>query len=103
MAKEVKNKNENKKFYKDFKAELKKVIWPTPKKVFNNTVAVLTIVLVVTVIVFVLDLIFDALNTYGVAKLIPVKNEISNEQIVDSSSDDINTTDVEENTLTTNE
>ena len=37
------NKNENKvkkHFFKDFKAELKKVIWPTPKQLVNNTVAV---------------------------------------------------------------
>ena len=32
MAKENKSKKENKHFFKDFKAELKKVIWPTPKQ-----------------------------------------------------------------------
>ena len=32
MAKETKNK---KHFFKDFKAELKKVIWPTPKQLIN--------------------------------------------------------------------
>ena len=34
------NKKENtknkKSFSKDFKAELKKVVWPTPKQLFNN-------------------------------------------------------------------
>ena len=48
--KEIKtNKKENSKnkksFSKDFKAELKKVVWPTPKQLLNNTVAVITIVL----------------------------------------------------------
>ena len=61
MAKKE-NKNENKlkkHFFKDFKAELKKVIWPTPKQLVNNTVAVVTIVLITAVIVFALDAIFD--------------------------------------------
>ena len=43
-------------FWKDFKAELKKVVWPTPKQLINNTVAVVTIVLITAAIVFVLDL-----------------------------------------------
>ena len=37
------NKNDNKvkkNFLKDFKAELKRVIWPTPKQLLNNTTAV---------------------------------------------------------------
>ena len=70
MAKEVNkkeaNKKENKHFWKNFKAELKKVIWPTPKQLVNNTVAVVTIVLITAVIVFVLDLAFESLNTYGI-------------------------------------
>ena len=37
--KESKTENKVKKhFFKDFKAELKKVIWPTPKQLVNNTV-----------------------------------------------------------------
>ena len=70
MAKEVNKKEAKKKekkhFWKDFKAELKKVIWPTPKQLVNNTVAVVTIVLITAVIVFVLDLAFESLNTYGI-------------------------------------
>lgn len=82
MAKEVKNKKEKKHFFKDFKAELKKVIWPTPKQLVNNTVAVITIVLITAIIVFVLDLAFEKMNTYGINKLKEIvnsKNEISNE------------------------
>ena len=70
--KDVKNKKEtkNKKsFFKDFKAELKKVIWPTPKQLINNTIAVVTIVIITAVIVFVLDVIFDLLNKYGINNL----------------------------------
>ena len=38
-----KEKKENKHFFKDFKAELKRVIWPTPKQLVNNTIAVIVI------------------------------------------------------------
>ena len=64
--KEEKNKRH---FFKDFKAELKKVVWPTPKQLLNSTVAVITIVLVTAVIVFVLDISFNALNEHGINKL----------------------------------
>ena len=57
--KEEKNKRH---FFKDFKAELKRVVWPTPKQLLNNTIAVITIVLVIGVIVFALDMGFELLN-----------------------------------------
>ena len=63
----AKKENKTKKhFFKDFKAELKKVIWPTPKQLANNTSAVIAIVLVTAVIVFVLDVAFDLGNKYGI-------------------------------------
>ena len=65
-----KENNKNKKsFSKDFKAELKKVVWPTPKQLVNYTVAVIAIVLVTAAIVFVLDLTFETLNKHGVNKI----------------------------------
>ena len=64
--KDVKNKRH---FWKDFKAELKKVVWPTPKQLLNSTVAVITIVLVTALIVFVLDMGFEAINKHGINKL----------------------------------
>ncbi len=64
--KEEKNKRH---FFKDFKAELKRVVWPTPKQLFNSTTAVIVIVLVVGVIVFALDMGFELLNKYGINKL----------------------------------
>ena len=79
MAKNAKNNKDNKDvknkkhFFKDFKAELKKVIWPTPKQVVNNTVAVITIVLITAIIVFVLDLVFDLINDRGINKLKSIK------------------------------
>ena len=74
--KESKNENKVKKhFFKDFKAELKKVIWPTPKQLVNNTIAVVTIVLITAVIVFALDAVFDLGNKYGITKLQSIVDE----------------------------
>lgn len=78
--KEVKNKKDKTSFIKSFKAELKKVVWPTPKQLFNNTVAVLAIVLITALIVFVLDFSFESINKYGIDKIKEkVSNSISNE------------------------
>ena len=88
MAKDAKNKKENKHFFKDFKAELRKVIWPTPKQLVNNTVAVVTIVLITAVIVFVLDVVFEKMNTLGINKI---------KEAVNSSNTIVNEV-VEENT-----
>lgn len=79
--KEVKNK---KHFFKDFKAELKKVIWPTPKQLVNKTAAVIVIVLITAAIVFVLDLVFKLLNDEGINKL---KSSIRNETVVENTVD----------------
>ena len=81
MPKETKNNKEKKHFFKDFKAELKKVIWPTPKQLVNNTVAVITIVLITAVIVFVLDFVFEKMNTGVINKIkesVNVNSETSN-------------------------
>ena len=59
MAK--KENKQNKHFFKDFKAELKKVVWPTPKQLLNNTSAVIAIVLISAVMVFILDIAFELL------------------------------------------
>ena len=69
MAGETKKNKEKKHFFKDFKAELKKVIWPTPKQIVNNTIAVITIVIVTAIIVFILDLAFEAMNKHGINRL----------------------------------
>lgn len=88
--------NKNKKsFFKGFKAELKKVSWPTPKQLVNNTVAVITIVLITAVIVFVLDLAFEALNKQGIEKIkeaITASNETSEDNTVQDNTTENNTT-----------
>lgn len=86
MAKEsTKKDNKNKRhFFKDFKAELKKVIWPTPKQLVKSTMAVIFIVVVTAVIVFVLDVVFETLNTKGINSLkSSIKNSVSSNQTVD--------------------
>ena len=99
------NSKNKKSFFKDFKAELKKVVWPTPKQLVNNTVAVITIVLITAAIVFVLDLAFKTLDEKGIDKIREVittnettENSTTNETTNDATTDD-NTT-AEDNTTT---
>ena len=102
-AKANNKENKNKKsFFKGFKAELKKVIWPTPKQLVNNTTAVITIVLITALIVFVLDLTFETINKNGVDKIKEVigttqedSNDTSEETEAqeDNSTEDSNSTD----------
>ena len=73
--KEVKQDKKQKQFFKDFKVELKKVSWPTPKQLLNNTTVVVVIVLVTALIVFVLDLAFNFMHESGVTKLQTVVQE----------------------------
>ena len=105
MAKAEKNEKTNKKqkhFWKDFKAELKKVIWPTRNQVVNSTIIIIAIVLLITGIVFVLDLAFEALNTYGIDKLkVMVQNEVKQEN--NTTVEDENKTNEDENTSTEGE
>ena len=89
-AKKQENNKNKKSFFKDFKAELKKVVWPTPKQLVNNTVAVITIVLITALIVFVLDLAFETMNSKGIDK--EDNNTIT--------TDEANTTNEVENNVT---
>ena len=90
------NKNDNKvkkHFFKDFKAELKRVIWPTPKQLVNNTTAVVTIVIITAIIVFALDAVFDLGNKYGISKLQSIVNEKYNN--TDSTKNDTDSSSTE--------
>ena len=80
--KEEKNIKDKTSFMKKFKAELKKVVWPTPKQLFNNTVAVLSIVLITAIIVFVLDITFESMNKYGINK-VTLSRELSKTELED--------------------
>ena len=50
-------------FFKDTKAELKKVVWPTRKQVTNNTLWVLILVIAISAIVLGFDLVLQKLWT----------------------------------------
>ena len=98
MPKETNKKQgkEKKHFMKDFKAELKKVSWPTPKQLVNNTISVIviTVVLITAAIVFALDFIFESANTYGIDKI---------KELVESSQTNETTNSETSNTVENNE
>ena len=102
--KEEKNKR---RFFKDFKAELKRVAWPTPKQLLNSTIAVITIVVVIGIIVFALDIGFELLNKYGINKFQAKLQETYSNSITtsDNTADEASSenTSVEQNKTTTEE
>lgn len=100
--KEEKNIKDKTSFMKSFKAELKKVIWPTPKQLFNNTVAVLTIVIITAAIVFVLDFAFESMNKYGIDKVKQVVTNSSMNETTDSENETVEENAVENDTAEDN-
>ena len=48
-------------FFKEVKSELKKVVWPSKKQLINNTLIVIAAVLIIGVVIWV----FDAIFQYG--------------------------------------
>ncbi|MBO6243823.1 MAG: preprotein translocase subunit SecE [Clostridia bacterium] len=94
--KKLKNSKNKKSFFKDFKAEIKKVVWPTPKQLVNNTSAVVVIVLVTAAIVFCLDFVFKSANNFVVDKaesLIESVNESNGENTTSEDSEGEEATD----------
>ena len=61
-AKPAKKKKGIVKYFKDAKAEFKKVVWPTPKETTRNTMVVLVMCLVAALVIFGLDSLFGLLN-----------------------------------------
>ena len=54
------------KYVREVKAEMKKVVWPTFKKIRQNTLVVMLYVLIVGIVIWVLD----ALFTWGISFII---------------------------------
>ena len=105
MAKEKnekKVKTDKKSFMKDFKAELKRVVWPTSKQMVNNVTAVIVIVVVTATIVFGLDLLFGAMNKYGINKLKTHIQSSNQEQVQTNENTTNETTDTTNNNAATN-
>lgn len=63
MAKNSKSdkKGSIKSFFKGVRSEIKKVNWPNKKELTNYTVVVLAICVIMTIVVWVLDLVFQGL------------------------------------------
>ena len=109
MAKKEKKETKQKSsYFKEMKAELKKVVWPTPKELANNTAAVIAFVFIIALIVFICDFCFDNLNKYGITKMQEKvqssfqttndsENDTSEEQNDTSENTDENTDNSEEN------
>ena len=55
-----------KKYFRELKSELKKVVWPTPKQVAKNTLIVVCCVLAVGVFIW----LFDAVANLGISALL---------------------------------
>ncbi len=45
-------------WFREMRSELKKVVWPTPKQLINNTIIVIVAVVLVSVVIGVMDGIF---------------------------------------------
>ncbi|MCL2250144.1 MAG: preprotein translocase subunit SecE [Oscillospiraceae bacterium] len=66
--KKVKGSNRIARWFREMRSELKKVVWPTPKQIVNNTFVSLTVMAVSAVAIWALDLaatqIFEAIRTF---------------------------------------
>lgn len=51
------------KYFKDCKAEFKKVVWPTPKETTHNTIVVIIVCLLAGLFVFGIDSLFALINS----------------------------------------
>ena len=49
------------KFFRETKAEMKKVSWPTKEQLFHNTIVILAFVAITTIILSLLDVGFEKL------------------------------------------
>lgn len=56
------------KFFKDARSEFKKVVWPTPKQVFNNTSVVLITIVGATIAILGIDSLFAVILKFAFSK-----------------------------------
>ena len=59
-----------KRFLRDYKSEIKKIVWPTRQQLIKNTGVVLIAVIFMAVIIGILDLVFG----FGISLLTNVKS-----------------------------
>jgi len=53
----VKGSNRIARWFREMRSELKKVVWPTPKQIVNNTFVALTVMACAAVVIWLLDLV----------------------------------------------
>ena len=100
----AKSDSNQKKWFKDFKSELKKIIWPSQKQLWENTAVVISMVVIVSVIIFLLDLGFKALNELEVKGAEDLKNKISTSQnTTNELSNDVNSVETNETSEVSNQ
>ena len=67
--KKVRGSNRLGRWFREMRSELKKIVWPTPKQTFNNTIVVLVTMAVSAVVIWGIDWvatqIFQAILTLG--------------------------------------
>ena len=80
-----KEAKEKSRFGKEFKAEIKKIIWPSKKELFTNSVVVIGSVLIVSVIIFLLDLGFNELTNLEIKAISGNKENTSVENVVETT------------------
>ncbi len=56
------------KWFREMRSELKKVVWPTPKQLLNNTVVALVVMVVAAIVIWA----FDQLASAGIQALITI-------------------------------
>ena len=83
----VDNNTEKKtRWAKGFRQEIKKIIWPTGKELVENTVVVLTSVILVALIIFVLDLAFSELSNLAVTGVSKAVNTTTSTESSDAEA-----------------
>ena len=51
----IRGKNRIAKWFREMRSELKKVVWPTPKQIVNNTFVALTVMAISAIAIWALD------------------------------------------------
>ena len=64
-----KGRNRIAKWFREMRSELKKVVWPTPKQIVNNTFVALTVMVAAAIVIWAVDQagaqIFQAVRMLG--------------------------------------
>ena len=69
QKRKIKGSNRIAKWFREMRSELKKVVWPTPKQIVNNTLVSLSVMAVSAVVIWAIDQvggqIFQAIRLLG--------------------------------------